>query len=136
MPSRAQCHSCFHLTRTFHDLVLPETTRQEDQRSKKGAARKAAQLITHHRPLTTALKLPAPSPAACNANTAAPQSESRSNTLDTFSSWDQAALLRDSCAPPAHSPASPQKSRSPRQPAENSPGQSEILRKETASRRS
>jgi hypothetical protein len=57
------------------------------------------------------LKPPAPAPAACSANSAARQSESRSNTRDT--SWwsDQAASLPDSFAPPARSPAAPQGSK-------------------------
>src|SRR5580700_5923095 len=57
---------------------------------------------------------PAPAPAAYSANTAVPQSESRSNTPDISSSSDQAASLPGSSAPPARSPASPQRNRSPK----------------------
>src|ERR1039458_6363804 len=79
---------------------------------------------------------PAPSPAACSACSAGRQSESRSGTQDTSSSWDQEALLRDSSVPPARSPALLQKSKWLQQPAENSRGPLEILHKEKASRRS
>src|SRR5580693_9602835 len=46
----------------------------------------------------------APAPAACSANSAAPQLESRSNIPDISSSSDQAASLPDSSAPPGHLP--------------------------------
>src|SRR5580698_1486137 len=66
---------------------------------------------------------PGPAPAACSANTAAPQSESHSNTPGTSWLSDQAVSLPDSSAPPARSLASRQRNRLPQQRVENSPAQ-------------